>query len=73
MQRIKGNSPKVSQKDPNRPRQIKQYGNPSASVGSVGVIGTSNVQQMNNQGYAIRNIHSSKGMNRSTNNNLMMS
>jgi len=37
--RLKGNSPKVSNKDPNRPRQIKQYGVPSAAIGGVSGIG----------------------------------
>jgi hypothetical protein len=67
MTRLKGNSPKVNSKDPNRPRQIKQYGAPSASLGSVGVIGAvsmNNNQSLGNQGYGIRNIQSSKGMNR---------
>ena len=43
---MKGNSPKVSAKDQNRPRAIKQYGGSasqgfSAGIGGVGNIGAS--------------------------------
>lgn len=66
--RIKGTSPKVS-KDSNRPRQIKQFGAQSAAgLGSVGLIGSGPMAMgaggMPTQGYVIRNISSSKGMNR---------
>jgi len=43
MVRLKGNSPKVSSKDQNRPRTLKQYGGNqpgmSAGIGNVGMIG----------------------------------
>jgi len=43
MVRLKGNSPKVSGKDSNRPRTIKQFSSSSnaisAGVGGVGSIG----------------------------------
>jgi hypothetical protein len=41
MVRLKGNSPKVSGKDSNRPRSIKQFGqqNMPAGVGGIGSIG----------------------------------
>lgn len=79
MVRLKGNSPKVS-KDPNRQRQIKQFGgsgNLAAGLGSIGGIGKisssgpTGLQGVNGT-YGIRNIQSSKGMNRPPN-NLMMS
>jgi len=44
MVRLKGNSPKVSSKDQNRPRTIKQFSaqgasGMSAGIGGVGTIG----------------------------------
>lgn len=42
MVRLKGNSPKVSGKDSNRPRTIKQFGqqqNMPAGIGGIGSIG----------------------------------
>ena len=38
MVRLKGNSPKVSSKDNNRPRTIKQYGGNNSGVGNVGAV-----------------------------------
>lgn len=72
--RMKGNSPKVSQKDPNRSRGLKQYGGHAAGIGGASSIGSVNtaVPGSNNSSYAVRTIGSSKGMNRQTN-NLMMS
>jgi hypothetical protein len=61
MVRLKGNSPKISAKDSNRPRTIKQFGqqNMSAGVGSVSTVGS-----VNNSQYGVRNIQSQKGINR---------
>ena len=75
MVRLKGNSPKVSGKDSNRPRNIKQFGQQnnqmSAGIGGVGQIG--NVSGVNQSQYGVRSIQSQKGINRPQNNNLMMS
>mmetsp|Transcript_7989 Transcript_7989/g.13401 ORF Transcript_7989/g.13401 Transcript_7989/m.13401 type:complete len:396 (+) Transcript_7989:3-1190(+) len=82
MVRLKGNSPKVSGKDSNRPRGIKNFtgsssGNStaamSAGVGGVSSIGTVNSGVINSQNYGVRSIHSQKGINRPQTNNLMMS
>lgn len=72
--RMKGNSPKVSSKDPNRSRGVKHYGGGNAaSLGGAGSIGSVNTASgSNNASYGVRSIQSSKGMNRQTN-NLMMS
>jgi len=78
MVRLKGNSPKVSTKDSNNRPRVKQYGNSNSSsgmsaglgnVGSIGQVGGG----VQSSGYGIRNIQSSKGMNRPQQNNLMMS
>lgn len=58
MVRLKGNSPKVSAKDQNRPRTLKQYGGSqqgitSGGIGNVGMIGQ--VSGGLGQGY-VRNI-----------------
>jgi len=63
MTRMKGTSPKVSNKDQNRPRQLKQYGANTASLGGIGASAQGN-NLLHNSGYVIRNIQSSKGMNR---------
>jgi hypothetical protein len=41
LQKIKGNSPKVSgsQEQPTRKRGNRQYGNNAAAVGNIGTIG----------------------------------
>tara|TARA_B100000780_G_C20732870_1_gene291190 strand:+ start:194 stop:370 length:177 start_codon:yes stop_codon:yes gene_type:complete len=50
MIRLKGNSPKVSGKDSNRPRTIKQFGGQQnnvqgmGGVGSIGTVGTAGIQ-----------------------------
>ena len=71
---MKGNSPKVSSKDQNRPRNLKQYGhsnNLSAAIGGVGSIGQVGVGMQHQLG--VRSIQSQKGINRPQTNNLMMS
>lgn len=70
LQRIKGQSPKMQAKDAVAgQRRVKYQMNP-AMVGGMSNIGN---QVPVPQGYVVRNIQSSKGMNRSQNNNLMMS
>ena len=77
MVRLKGNSPKVSGKDSNRPRTIKQFGqqNMPAGIGGVGSIGAvaTGAGGMQNSQYGVRTIQSQKGINRAQTNNLMMS
>jgi hypothetical protein len=51
MVRLKGNSPKVSTKDQNRPRTLKQYGGSQPGIGNVGLVGPGSM----GQGY-VRNI-----------------
>jgi hypothetical protein len=70
MVRLKGNSPKVQSDGKNRPRTIKQYsGQPglSSGIGNVGMIGQHSGSANGLNGYnGMRNISSSKGMNRPT-------
>lgn len=75
MVRLKGNSPKVSGKDSNRPRSIKQYGqqNMPAGVGGIGSIGNIASSNIPGSQYGVRTIQSQKGINRPQTNNLMMS
>ena len=49
MVRLKGNSPKVSGKDSNRPRTIKQFSSSSNAM-SAGVGGVGNIGQVGNGG-----------------------
>jgi hypothetical protein len=64
MVRLKGNSPKVSSKDQNRPRGINKYTSGASNVGAVSGGGAQ---------FGMRGMNSSKGMNRPQQNNLMMS
>ena len=76
MVRLKGNSPKVSGKDSNRARTLKQYvGSSHAnSATSAGLGGIGSVGQVSGaQGYSVRSIQSQKGIGRPQQNNLMMS
>lgn len=76
MIRLKGNSPKVSGKDSNRPRGMKQFGGQPTNVpgmsgvGSIGTVGAGGIQSSQ---YGVRTIQSQKGINRPQTNNLMMS
>lgn len=58
MIRLKGNSPKVSGKDSNRPRGMKQFGAQQnvpgmSGVGSIGTVGTGGIQSSQ---YGVRTI-----------------
>lgn len=60
MVRLKGNSPKVSGKDSNRPRTIKQFSSGNNGM-SAGIGGVGNIGQVGNGGiqsssYGVRSI-----------------
>jgi hypothetical protein len=59
MVRLKGNSPKVSGKDSNRPRAIKQFGNQNgpSGIGGIGSIGNVGSGIQSSQ-YGVRSIQS---------------
>ena len=55
--RMKGNSPKVSSKDPNRSRGVKHYGGGAAGLGGASSIGSVNTGgSSNNASYGVRTI-----------------
>jgi hypothetical protein len=60
MVRLKGNSPKVSGKDSNRPRAIKQFGgnNVPSGIGSIGTIGNVGSSMPGSQYGGVRSIQS---------------